>query len=225
MPQLPILYSFRRCPYAMRARLAIIYSFSYLQRPLELREVVLKHKPPALLAASPKATVPVLVDANQAVVAESIDIMHWALRQADPDNWLRSDNDEQQRDIQRLINHNDHEFKYWLDRYKYADRHPEHEASYYRQQAELFIASLEQRLQQSRFLIDDQASLADTAIMPFIRQFAHVDRCWFDRQPYPQLQHWLSNWLDSPLFTAIMKKYPAWQEGDAITPFPVAAAD
>jgi glutathione S-transferase len=199
----------------MRARLAIAYS----QQSVELREVVLRDKPQALIDASAKATVPVLVRAGS-IIDESIDIMSWALSCNDPDNWLRSGDSDQQRQIEALHVHNDNVFKYWLDRYKYADRYPEQEVLYYRQQAELTLANLEQRLAQHRYLIDDEISWADMALMPFIRQFAHTDKAWFVQSPYPRLIQWLERLMTQPPFTNIMKKYPPWQPGQAVTLFP-----
>jgi len=203
----PILYSFRRCPYAMRARLAIIQSHT----TVELREVVLKNKPQQLLDISPKATVPVLHLSDGSVIDESLDIMKWALGNNDPDNWL---DQSIIKDINQLIFINDGEFKYYLDRYKYADRFPEQPERYYRQKAELFLANLEQRLSSQSFLCAEQCTLADSAIFPFIRQFANVDLSWFQASKYKYLNHWLNNHIESSLFLSIMKKYPAWQQGD-----------
>ncbi len=194
----------------MRARMAIRASGI----PVELREVVLKNKPEALIKASAKATVPVLVLADGRVIDESLDIMHWALQQHDPEQWLVSPSDE----ALSLIQHNDTTFKSHLDYYKYFDRHPEHDQLYYRQQGETFLASLEQRLQQQPFLFA-RPGIADVAIFPFIRQFAYVDINWFNQAPYPALQQWLQHWLDSEVFSSSMQKYPAWQEGDALTIF------
>ncbi len=202
-----ILYSFRRCPYAMRARMAIRYS----DCRAELREVDLKHKPPALLAISAKATVPVLLCRDGRVIDESLDIMHWSLQQRDQDNWLQA---QCQMEIDALIEHNDTVFKRHLDHYKYADRHPDATQLEYRQQGEAFLQQLEQRLQQQAYLISEQISLADIAIFPFIRQFAHVDVHWFDQAPYPRLRAWLYQWLDSQLFQSVMQKYTPWHEGD-----------
>lgn len=202
-----ILYSFRRCPYAMRARMAIRYSHCRVQ----LREVALKHKPDALIAVSAKATVPVLVCGDGRVIDESLDIMYWALQQNDPDNWLHA---QQQAEIAELIKSSDTDFKKHLDHYKYADRYPGFSQLEYRQQGEVFLQQLEQRLQQRMYLISEQISLADVAIFPFIRQFAHVDIHWFDRAPYPRLRAWLTQWLDSSLFQSVMQKYTPWQEGD-----------
>ncbi|MGB1238932.1 MAG: glutathione S-transferase [Pseudomonadales bacterium] len=205
----PILYSFRRCPYAMRARLAIAYSAV----EVELREVVLKNKPAQLIAASAKATVPVLLEGER-VVDESLDVMYWALQQRDPDGWLELNSQQQ-----ALIEACDREFKPWLDKYKYADRHPEHTQAYYRSQCEVFFKHLEAQLAQG-YLGGDKMRLCDAAIFPFIRQCAHVDLPWFETAPYPQLRHWLKAQLASPLFTAIMHKYSPWVAGSAAVYFP-----
>lgn len=212
----PILYSFRRCPYAMRARLAI--TISGIQ--VELREVVLRNKPAALLQASPKGTVPVLITAENHIIEESLDIMHWALKQSDPDNWLLDSKHEAYRTSQSLITNNDGDFKYWLDRYKYADRFPEHSEQYYRQQAEKTLVLLEQQLQLNGCLISARLTLADMAILPFIRQFAAVNSDWFQSAPYPLVRNWLTDFCHSALFQAVMLKYPAWQSSDPITLFP-----
>lgn len=213
---LPILYSFRRCPYAMRARLAI--AGSGLQ--VELREVVLKDKPAAMLEASPKGTVPVLIRPEGRVIDESRDIMRWALRSNDPHNWLAADNPDLLWQIEGLIQENDFVFKQHLDRYKYADRHPGHPQSYYREQCEVTLVKLERLLQQSAFLSGDSESLADIAIFPFIRQFAHVDRDWFYSAPYPKLQRWLDHYIESELFSQIMRKYSPWKDSDTPVIFP-----
>ncbi|OUR86787.1 glutathione S-transferase [Gammaproteobacteria bacterium 42_54_T18] len=204
----PLLYSFRRCPYAMRARLAL-YS-SGIQ--VALREVVLRDKPADLRELSPKATVPVLVTPEGQVIDESLDIMLWALEQSDPEGWLLKG-----KATMVLIGQNDGQFKHWLDHYKYADRFPEHSASYYREQAEVFIAELEARLSAYSYLMAEKLSLADVAIFPFIRQFAHVDKSWFDQAPYPKVQIWLAELLKSSRFTDVMVKYPQWHvESDVV---------
>jgi len=208
-----ILYSFRRCPYAMRARLAIKCS----QLQVELREVVLRDKPPEMLRISPKATVPVLLLADGRIIDESWDIVHWATQQQDPSQ-LRG-NQQRIDQANQLIKQNDNEFKQWLDRYKYADRHPEFPAEYYRSQAEPFLSALDQRLSQHEFLLDQQPSLADIGIFPFIRQFAHVDLDWFQQCPYPHLQRWFNHYLSSELFTSIMNKYQPWHEGQTTINF------
>lgn len=215
---LPILYSFRRCPYAMRARLAIYYS----QTVVELREVVLKNKPTQMIQASSKATVPVLVlatDADQEseIIDESIEIVYWALAQHDPEQWLLSSESGQTAKI--LIAENDDLFKASLDKYKYFDRFPEFDQAHYRAQGEMFLAKLEQRLSQHHYLFADQPCVADIAIMPFVRQFAYVDIDWFKTAGYPKLLAWLNVWLESEMFKNIMHKYPAWHEHAELTLF------
>lgn len=205
---LPYLYSFRRCPYAIRARLGIL--FAELQ--VELREIVLRNKPKHMLAISPKGTVPVLALEHQ-VIEESREIVEWALEQQDPHGLL--DVDVMQANA--LITQNDNEFKYWLDRYKYADRYPERSPLVYRQQGEEFLQVLEDLLSQNNHLLGDNIGLADIAVMPFVRQFAHVDRSVFYDLPYPQVQKWLRAWLEHPVFLKAMTKYPPWQEGDEPT--------
>lgn len=207
-----ILYSFRRCPYAMRARLAIAYS----QQPVALREIVLKNKPQALLASSAKGTVPVLVLEDDNVIDESLDIMAWALEKSDPDGWLNTD----LLAMLNLIDENDFEFKKWLDRYKYADRFPEHSADYYRQQGEEFLFKLEHRLLASPYLFGQKISLADSAIFPFVRQFAAVDQTYFAKSPFPHLQRWLTDFSNSALFHSVMEKYPQWLESQQEIAFP-----
>ena len=190
-----VLYSFRRCPYAMRARMALRYSGV----PLSIVEVSLKAKPAEMLAASPKATVPVLVCADGSVIEQSLDIMHWALARHDPDNWL-------QPGCAALIEENDTRFKMLLDRYKYAIRYPEHPMEYYRAQGAEFLQRLEDVLARSAYLAGPALSLADVALAPFVRQFAHVDRDWFEQAPYPRLNAWLERFLASELFSSVMKK-------------------
>lgn len=202
---LPILFSFRRCPYAIRARLAV--KASTVQ--VALREVVLADKPSELLLCSPKGTVPVLQLADGAVIDESLDIMLWALKQHDPLKWLPS-NVRDEQDTFHLIGFNDKEFKPWLDKYKYADRFPEYSLEYYRQQAEGFLLQLEERLDRNTYLMGGEISLADMAVFPFIRQFAHVDKRWFDQSEYKKLKDWLQQLLDLPLFNQVMQKYPKW---------------
>ena len=200
---LPILYSFRRCPYAIRARMAIVYA----SINLELREVSLANKPAEMLSISPKGTVPVL-QLEERVIDESIEVMDWALAQSDPDNWLALDLQQQQ---QSLIEENDNQFKLWLDKYKYWDRHPEQLQQAYRSQAEKFISKLEKNLTQHSYLLGNKICMADIAIFPFIRQFAFVDKDWFDQADYPNLQQWLNKFLESHLFNQVMKKYSVWQ--------------
>lgn len=197
------LYSFRRCPYAMRARLALRYSGV----PLEIVEVSLKAKPAAMLALSPKGTVPVLsVDGR--VIDESLDIMRWALARHDPQDWLLKDDGPAQQRIEALIAENDQVFKLHLNRYKYAERYPEQPMEYYRSQGEVFLRQLDELLSQHDYLLAEHPSLADMALAPFVRQFAHVDREWFAQTPYRNLQRWLQRFLESELFTQVMAKPP-----------------
>lgn len=198
---LPILYSFRRCPYAIRARLAITYAGI----PVEIREVQLRHKPGQMLAMSPKGTVPVLQLPDGKVIEESLDIMYWALAQNDPDNWRNTSEDSE-----RLIQWNDGDFKYYLDRYKYADHYPEFPESYYRSQGEIFLAKLESKLTKNQYLSGNHFSILDAAIFPFIRQFAAVDNQWFLSSEYRCLNNWLNGLLASDLFVSVMVKYPVW---------------
>jgi len=195
------LYSFRRCPYAMRARLALRYSGV----AVDIVEVSLKAKPAEMLALSAKGTVPVLsVDGR--VIDESLDIMHWALAQHDPQDWLLKDEPSGARQIAALIEENDQVFKVHLNRYKYAERYPEQPMEFYRGEGEVFLRKLEELLAGRDYLLADHPSLADAALLPFIRQFAHVDREWFAQTPYRRLQDWLQRWLASELFASIMKK-------------------
>ncbi len=197
----------------MRARLGIL--FAELQ--VELREIVLRNKPAQMLAISPKGTVPVLQLVDGTVIEESREIMLWALAQHDPHGLLET---EVLPQASALIEQNDHEFKQWLDRYKYADRHPEMTQLEYRQRGEVFLQELEELLTDKLFLLGDKASVADIGIMPFVRQFAHVDREVFYRLPYPNLQRWLDYWLQHPFFVQAMIKFQPWQEGDVVVVFP-----
>lgn len=204
---LPILYSCRRCPYAIRTRMTL----NYAAIDYELREVSLKNKPAALLNASAKATVPTMVLQESDVLDESADIIKWSLQQNDPAHWQRANANESLYD---LMSENDQDFKQHLDHYKYADRHPRHPGSHYRDQAGIFLQKLENSLKDSPFLLDSQLSLADVFIFPFIRQFAFVDKPWFDQAPLPALQKWLRTMLASELFNQVMTKYPIWCEHD-----------
>lgn len=212
---LPVLYSFRRCPYAMRARLAIHYSGI----TVELREVVLRDKPASMLDASPKGEVPVLSLPDGMVLEESLDIIHWALSHNDPQHWLPAD-EAARHQAMALIEENDNDFKHNLDRYKYPERYPNEQGVDYGSKGEVFLQKLEHCLNQQRYLLGEQPGISDIAILPFIRQFAHTDKDRFDQLPYPRLQQWLCEFLESELFTSVMQKYPAWQPGDAPTCFP-----
>lgn len=218
-PGLPILYSFRRCPYAMRARLALYTSAI----ECELREVVLRDKPPEMIAVSPKATVPVLEIAPGTVIDESLTVMLWALERNDPENWMEPGNATVDQ-MMALIAEADGGFKDDLDRYKYPDRYDNDATACFRTQGEVFLKKLDGLLQQSDNLLGVRASLADFAIAPFVRQFANTDREWFDTAPYPALQRWLRAFLASSRFHAIMDKYPQWKAGDPVTRSPVMGA-
>lgn len=213
MTERPVLYTFRRCPYAMRARLALAVS----GLPCELREITLKQKPPQMLAASPKGTVPVLVLPDGTVVDESLAIMQWALQQHDPEGWRHGD----PAGPLALITHNDGPFKHHLDRYKYPNRHPLESgddptefAHAHRSAGALWLASLEGTLQSaegSEWLFGPGCSLADMALLPFVRQFAHTDAAWFAAQPWPAVVAWLAQFEASALFAQVMQKHPLWQ--------------
>ena len=209
---LPLLYSFRRCPYAMRARLGLLFA----ELPVQLREIVLKHKPAQMLLISPKGTVPVLQLVDGTVIEESMEIMKWALEQQDPQGLLLASVSLQAK---ALIEQNDNDFKHWLNRYKYADRHPDMTQMQYRQCGEVFLQALEQLLTNNVYLLGSGPSIADISIMPFVRQFAHVDRQVFYDLPYPKLQLWLQHWLEHPLFLQAMTKFQPWQQGDEVVVF------
>ena len=211
----PRLYSFRRCPYAMRARLGLL--FAGLQ--VELREITLKNKPPQMLVISPKGTVPVLQLLDGTVIEESREIMTWALTQQDTQGLLAAQTLPQ---ANALIDKNDNEFKYWLDRYKYADRHLDMSQAEYRQRGEAFLQMLEALLIKNSYLLGESITIADIGIMPFVRQFAHVNRKVFYDLPYPNLQRWLQDWLNHPLFLQAMTKFAPWQEKDDVVVFPAA---
>ncbi|WP_422356893.1 glutathione S-transferase [Qipengyuania flava] len=195
-----ILYSFRRCPYAMRARMAL--SSSGME--YEHREVVLRDKPPEMLEVSPKGTVPVLVTPTGTVIEESLDIMRHALAMKDPEGWLERDDPE-------LVAANDGPFKHHLDRYKYATRYADVDPEEHRSAALDILRQLEARLAKDAYLCGARRGLADIAIFPFIRQFANADRTWFDAQSLPRLQDWLERLITSELFTGVMAKHAQWK--------------
>lgn len=210
---LPVLYSFRRCPYAMRARMAIAKAGI----SVELREVVLRDKPLALIEASAKATVPVLLLPDGSVIDESYDILVWAFGLSDPDSWLPDNRAE----LTEMVIRNDGEFKKNLDGYKYSQRHSEKSRDEYRDAGAKWLAVLDDRMRASDFLCGNSPTAIDIAIMPFIRQFANTDPMWFEASPYRSLRRWLSFWVNSELFLSVMHKYPQWQPGDPGELFPI----
>jgi len=205
----PILYSFRRCPYAMRARMAIAVSGEQVQ----LREIVLRDKPDEMIEASPKATVPVLVNDDE-IVDESLAVMRWALGRNDPEAWLKN------ADFS-LIEENDGPFKHHLDRYKYSTRYEDVDAQEHRSKGMEFLQKLETRLNASPYLAGQSRGLADIAIFPFVRQFRIADKEWFDQSEIPKVQLWLKQLMESDIFLSVMKKYPTWKESGEEFPFPV----
>ena len=209
-PPLPILYSFRRCPYAMRARLAL----QAAGQAVEHREIALKNKPAEMLHASPKGTVPVLVLADGCVLDESLYIMRWALGRNDPQGWLGND-DTSRQDAWALIAQNDGEFKFHLDRYKYPHRSGLADGLAHRDLARGFLGLLQARLAWNHFLAGARFGLADAAIAPFVRQFAHTDPAWFAAQAWRHLAQWLQSFEASAAFAHVMEKHPVWPGGTA----------
>ena len=192
-----IIYSFRRCPYAMRARMALAVS----QQKVEFREVLLRDKPKSMIELSPKGTVPVLLLNSGEIIDESLDVINWALNLNDPENWKRSNQSEKSSS---LIQKNDNEFKYHLDRYKYSKRYNNEDPLEHREKCLVFIEILEEQLKSTKFLYDDKISALDISILPFIRQFRIADIDWFDSLNKPKIQNWLMNFLESELFKSIM---------------------
>ena len=208
MPDTPILYSFRRCPYCMRAHMAL----KCAGLKIILRDVKLSDLPAEVLAVSPHATVPSLAISENEYMDESWDIVKWAVQQNDPENWL-GENNEYLNEAEMLVEINDFSFKDDLDHYKYADRYPEHPMEYYRENGEEFLEELTELLQQNTFLSADHITITDIAVFPFIRQFAMVDKEWFDKSPYPELQRWLLAMLSSEWFIEAFKKHETWETG------------
>lgn len=204
----PILYSFRRCPYAMRARMAIAASGTQVR----LREILLRDKPDEMLAVSAKGTVPVLVDGDR-VIDESIDVMNWALRKHDPEGWLTRKDDA-------LIAENDGPFKHHLDRYKYSTRYEDADAEEHRAAGFAFLQKLDARLADSDYLHGAARGFTDIAIFPFVRQFRIANKDWFDAASIPNVQRWLNALMESALFKSVMEKYPLWKETDEETTYP-----
>lgn len=205
----PILYSFRRCPYAMRARLALLEA----NQKVEIREILLKEKPVEFLQASPSSTVPCLL-IDDKIIDESLDIMTWALSKNDPGNFL-----DMPHLGYDLINENDGPFKIALDKTKYHSRYPDENPKSNREKASSFIHKLENILEGS-FLFGEDPKLADLAVLPFIRQFALVDKIWFDQQPWQKVVAWLNRFLESKRFTDIQQKYVPWKSGTNSVFFP-----
>lgn len=217
---LPVLYSLRSCPYVMRARIAIFKS----QLPIELRDIVLNNKPEEMLSASAKGTVPVLVieqfKGNKEVIDESLDIMLWALHERDPDDLLQQEHNAPESnkltEMLSLIEIFDSEFKSKLEQYRCAKRYHETNLLECREACEKYLQIIEERLNQHLFIVSNKESLADIALLPFIRQFARVERQWYLQAPYPKLQQWLKNYLQSPMFTKVMAKHPLWLDTDEV---------
>ena len=205
---LPILYSFRRCPYAMRARLAL----QSAGQAVEHREIALKNKPAEMLCASPKGTVPVLVLADGTVLEESLDIMRLALGRNDPQGWLGwlGGDGAFRQDAWDLIARNDGDFKFHLDRYKYPHRYGLADGLAHRELARGFLDHLQDRLTIQGFLAGARFGLADAAIAPFVRQFAHTDPTWFATQAWSNLAQWLQDFEASAAFAQVMEKHPVW---------------
>ena len=201
---LPILYSYRRCPYAMRARMAL----KLAEIEVEVREISLREKPAHMLQISPKATVPVLILQDGTVIDESIEIMLFALKQHSLQTNIHAPS-------RALIFENDNSFKQALDAYKYPERHQKLSQQQHREQGEVFLQKLENLLEQNTYLFGANFGLADIAIFPFVRQFAAVDSVWFggfnqDHAHYSKLRAWLNDWVNSDLFKSIMTKNPTF---------------
>jgi len=202
----PILYSFRRCPYAIRARMFL----SYMEVSVELREVLLNERPQSLYKISSKGTVPVLLLKDGKVLDESLDIMRWAIKQGEQKLY-----EDKLKEQNQLIKYNDTKFKYWLDKYKYHVRYLEHSREYYQRKCSKTLAEYDMRLRGNAYLMGDRIRLADIAIFPFIRQCANVDQNWFNNK-YPNLNQWLEIWKQSRIFKSVMMKYNQWKLGDEL---------
>ncbi|MBU3595168.1 glutathione S-transferase [Polynucleobacter sp. 86C-FISCH] len=199
-----ILYSYRRCPYAMRARMAL----KYAGIEVEHREIELRNKPQSMLLASPKGTVPVLC-MDGLVLDQSLDIMHWAISQSDPDGWGSADD----AIAQAWIAKNDGPFKVLLDQYKYPNRFPElDQAPVLQEVLQIMLLPMEQSLQATQYLMGDTMTWVDVAIFPFIRQLSMVDANKFEQLPITAIKKWLAQHLDSELFHSVMHKHPVWRD-------------
>lgn len=212
----PILYSFRRCPYAIRAR----YTLSLLNINVEIREVTLKNKPAALLELGGRSTVPQLICEKGVRYPESMDIIRWAMAKHQSKQTSPSYSEVEERAITAWLFQTDHRFKYWLDKYKYADRHPSFSQAYYRSQGERLLRRLELKLTHRAYLLGDNMTIADVLVFPFIRQFRGVDQTWFDQSQYNNVKRWLMEIIEAETFAKVMVKLPAWQEGDEKRYFP-----
>lgn len=201
----PILYSFRRCPYAMRARLAIKASGIIV----EIREVELKNKPKEFLGISPKATVPIVCISSKQIIEESLDIMEWALKINDPLKLLKYEK-LNRIEIHNILNKLENEFKQNLDRYKYSSRFDLPSPKLYRDKNLQTLNEFNNLLQNNKGICSSHLSLLDYAIFPFIRQFRNVNSVWFDSLELKFLQTWLYELIDSDEFSSIMKKYEIW---------------
>ncbi len=212
---LPVLYSLQNCPYAMRARMALLLS----RQTVQIRAITMKDKPAEMLQASPKGTVPVLViesGGDARVVDESLDIMLWALNLNDPENLLYSDDQEALAEMLKIIEENDVEFKPSLEKYKRAKRFHGDDEEACRLECDPFVHTLEQRLSQHEFLMGAAPSLLDYALLPFIRQFSRVNKAEFLHERYMNLRYWLSHHLQSQLFSRAMFKYPLWLDNHEV---------
>ena len=177
-------------------------ALSYSKITVQLKEILLSNRPSELYAISIKGTVPVLRVNNNIVIEESLDIMKWALMQNDSNSWI-----SYKKRIQfDIIEENDNEFKYWLDRYKYFDRFPENNRDYYRAKCGEYLIKLNQLLESNQYLLTNKLLFVDVAIFPFIRQCANVDKYWF-KDTYAKLTDWLDNIIESKLFKSVMDKY------------------
>ena len=201
---IPLLYTYRRCPYAMRARMALLQAgVDY-----EPFEIVLRDKPAQMLAASPKGTVPVLVLSDGTVLEQSLDIMAWAFAQTgDAQGWWARAQTADNLALQAAC---DGPFKHHLDRTKYPERFADAQGrAHHRAQALAVLAPLEARLRAAPQLGGQTPCVADIGIFPFVRQFAATDPAWWAAQPLPAVQAWLAAWLADPLFERAMRKTPA----------------
>lgn len=201
----PVLYSFRRCPYAMRARLALASAGVQCTH----REILLRDKPSAMLDASPKGTVPVCILPDGRVLEESLDLAFWALKQSDPEGWLAPWSAAPDR-ANQLVARNDGPFKHHLDRYKYTTRYEDSDATEHRDEGLKILEELDRDLTPTGYLAGEYFTFLDAAIVPFVRQFRIADEEWFDGLPLSALQTWLQKFIMSDRFAITMKKYPVW---------------